>query len=149
MGILTAFLTMIIRFFVPESHKWEEEKEQGRTNGWATIDLMGVLFGSFACFGILYLWAIDCDWAIRGVGTCILLIAVTIGYLWPIRNYLSRNNETAEFRKATLSMMMVAAGLSGVALRVLGDPFFGLLRGLINCPKAWQVPSNTPSLLLH
>ncbi len=116
MGILPAFLTMIIRFYVPESHKWEQEKEQGRTNGWATVDLMGVLFGSFACFGILYLWAIDCDWITRAVGTAILLIAVTIGYLWPIRNYLSRNNETAEFRKATISMMMIAAGLSGVAL---------------------------------
>jgi hypothetical protein len=57
MGILPAFLTMIIRFFVPESHKWEEEKEQGRTNGWATIDLMGVLFGSFACFGATGLYA--------------------------------------------------------------------------------------------
>lgn len=116
MGILPALLTMLIRFFVPESESWEKEKEEGRTNGWATIDLIGVLIGSLACFGILYFWAENFPWAIRLAGTAILLCIVTMGYLYPIRNYLSRNNEPQEFRSATIKMMMVAAGLSGVAL---------------------------------
>lgn len=116
MGILPAFLTLFIRLFVPESHKWEEEKKQGRTSGWATIDLLGILVGSFACFGILYLWSFDSDWVTRALGTIFLLVIVTMGYLWPIRNYLARNNETPEFRRSTISTMMVAAGLSGVAL---------------------------------
>ena len=116
MGILPALLTMLIRIFVPESESWEKEKEEGRTNGWATVDLMGVLIGSFACFGILYLWAEDFAWPVRIGGTLGLLGVVTMGYLYPIRNYLERNNEPAEFRRSTIQMMMVAAGLSGVAL---------------------------------
>jgi MFS family permease len=116
MGILPALLTLLIRFFVPESQSWTEERTGGRTKGWATKDLLGVLVGSAACFGILGLWANDVIWVVRIVGTIGFLGVVTVGYLWPIRNYLSRNAETPEFRRATLSMMLIAAGISGVAL---------------------------------
>ncbi len=39
-------LTFFIRLFVPESHKWEQERGEGNTSNWATIDLLGVLVGS-------------------------------------------------------------------------------------------------------
>ncbi|MCY2945312.1 MAG: MFS transporter [Planctomycetota bacterium] len=116
MGILPALLTLGIRFFVPESQSWKEENTKGTTKGWATKDLLGILVGSVACFGILALWANDVDWAVRIVGTAGCLGVVTIGYLWPIRSYLARNDETPAFRRDTMSMMLIAAGLSGVAL---------------------------------
>src|SRR4029077_13225452 len=40
MGTLPALLTFLIRIFVPESEKWEQERERGSTNHWATQDLL-------------------------------------------------------------------------------------------------------------
>ena len=45
LGTLPALLTFFIRMFVPESEKWEKEKERGATSHWATQDLLGVLVG--------------------------------------------------------------------------------------------------------
>lgn len=116
MGVLPAILTLFIRLLVPESDRWTQEKEQGRTKGWETIDLTAVLGGAACCFGILALWATDPGWTIRLLGTAILLVLVTLGYLWPIRRYLDRSEIPAQGKSDILGLMLMGAGLSGVAL---------------------------------
>jgi SHS family sialic acid transporter-like MFS transporter len=116
MGILPALFTLVIRLFVRESDRWTHERDQGKTQGWETIDLTGVLIGAAACFGILYLWADDFSWPVRLGGTALFLIIVLAGYLWPIRNYLKRSGESSDAKRQILTMMLIGAALSGVAL---------------------------------
>src|SRR5262245_55227141 len=42
-GALPALLVFLIRLYVPESERWEAEKERGATSHWANRDLLGVL----------------------------------------------------------------------------------------------------------
>src|SRR5947209_7317174 len=58
LGAVPAFLTFFIRWFVPESSKWERERGKGATSHWATQDLLSVLVGAIAACGIIALWAI-------------------------------------------------------------------------------------------
>lgn len=118
-GALPAFLTMLIRLFVPESDKWTKEKEAGRASHWSERDLLGVLVGCAAACGIIALWALPKDkldlW-IRILGSAVGLVVVVLGYLYPARGYLARSGLSAEVRSMTLSRMLLGAGLSGVAL---------------------------------
>ena len=45
-GALPAFLTVFIIYFVPESRKWQAERDKGTTSHFATSDLWGVLIGA-------------------------------------------------------------------------------------------------------
>lgn len=45
LGAAPALLTFFFRLFVPESHKWEQEKGRGSTSQWAARDLLGVVVG--------------------------------------------------------------------------------------------------------
>ena len=56
-GAAPALLTFFIRLFVPESSKWEEERDSGKTSHWNNIDLLGVLTGCLAAIGIIYVWS--------------------------------------------------------------------------------------------
>jgi len=44
-GAAPALLCFFFRLFVPESQRWEEERQRGSTSHWATRDLLGVLIG--------------------------------------------------------------------------------------------------------
>jgi len=134
MGTLPAVLTFFFRIFVPESHKWEEEKAKGGTSHWATTDLLGVLIGALGPALIVYVWSFkevptqlgvfDLK-GIRIVGTLAGLAIAVIGYTFPVFRYLSRamyagNVGKAEFDKQspwpTVRLMLLGACLSGVAL---------------------------------
>lgn len=123
-GVFPAFLTILIQIFVPESHRWEEEKKKGSTSHWETRDLIGVLIGAAAALGMIALWALDLPWLVRIVGSLIALVVTTVGYLFPIRRYLQRQgatnarsaSENRSFDSKTIRRMLLAAGLSGVAL---------------------------------
>ena len=39
-GAVPALLTLFIRFFVPESRRWEKERSRGATSHWANRDLL-------------------------------------------------------------------------------------------------------------
>ena len=51
-----ALLILLIRLFVPESEKWETERERGHTSHWANADLFGVLIGAAAAVSIIWAW---------------------------------------------------------------------------------------------
>lgn len=120
-GALPALLIFLIRAFVPESEKWEEEHAKGTTSHWAKADLFGVLGGSMAALVII--WA----WSPAGVGpleatliTLIGLAAAGWGFLHPVRQYLGRavaaGSLPAEKRGEVVRLMLLGAGLSTVAL---------------------------------
>jgi MFS transporter, SHS family, sialic acid transporter len=124
---LPAVLTFLIQIFVPESHRWTEEKKSGATSHWEAPDLLGVLVGAAAACGMIYLLAAEEPWLsipIR-IGGCLAAFAVvTFGFLHPIRRYLHRlvlaqnlpGDAGRRENAFTLRRMLIGAGLSGVAL---------------------------------
>jgi MFS family permease len=119
-GAVPALLTLFIRLFVPESEKWVKEKEAGAASHWAGRDLFGVLVGAAAALGIIALWSPiwhePLPFALQVGGSLVGLVIVVIGYLLPAFGYLSRCGLMPEQKRRTLGRMLLAAGLSGVAL---------------------------------
>ena len=128
-GTLPALLTFFIRLFVPESQRWLHEQEHGRTSHWATQDLLGVVFGSLGPLLTIYLFAwrsttiggrtIVHTELILFLGLVLGLAVALVGYLYPVRRYLSRVRAAGGDKTDTspvISRMIIAAGLSGVAL---------------------------------
>jgi MFS family permease len=123
-GTLPALLTFLIRLFVPESQKWQEEKGRGHTSGWATRDLLGVVVGATGPALMVYLWAWEGPaWlphtpAARIAGSVLGLLVATAGYTYPLLRYLQRqaSGGAGPAWGPTLRRMLLAACLSGVAL---------------------------------
>jgi MFS family permease len=118
-GAVPALGTVLIRLLVPESEKWEKGKEAGRAAYWSRRDLLGVLIGAVAALGVISIWALppgDVAIPVRVLGSVAGLTVVVLGYLYPVRGYLSRSPLSAESRARTLRRMLLAAGLSGVPL---------------------------------
>ncbi|MFO0867816.1 MAG: MFS transporter [Pirellulales bacterium] len=132
LGIVPALLTFFIRIFVPESAKWEQEKEKGSTSNWATQDLLGVLLGALGPALMVYLYAYPAT-TLGGqelfthslglrLGAVVLGLAMAIlGYTYPVVRFLQRYQASgqagsSDFSRSTLRRMALAACLSGVAL---------------------------------
>jgi MFS family permease len=139
-GALPALLIFFIRLFVPESHKWEAERDQGGTSHWATRDLAGVLLGALGASAVIFVWSpvfeegaqlgsaagdgafVTPLWAngLRGIVTVAGLVVALVGYIYPVVRYLGRavaaNKLPAADRPRYVRRMLLGAGLSGVAL---------------------------------
>ncbi len=87
LGAAPALLTFLIRLFVPESARWEQERARGATDHWATVDLLGVLGGAAAALALIYLWAADAPFGVRLVGSLPWLLLIAAGYLYPVVRY--------------------------------------------------------------
>ncbi|RBP45754.1 sugar transport protein [Roseimicrobium gellanilyticum] len=120
-GAFPAILIFLIRIFVPESDKWEEEKKAGSTSFWSTPDLLGVLFGATVALFMIYAWSpmgFDATWAtivtITGFGMVIW------GFLLPVRRYLHRaasaGTMTHDTRITIRKNLLIGATLAGIAL---------------------------------
>jgi MFS family permease len=121
LGTLPAVLTFFFRMFVPESSKWEQEQGRGATSQWLTADLMGVLIGALGPALIVWVWAgseLGTAWKI--VATLLGVLVATAGYLFPVLRFLQRTCGSSASAKQeifqTICRMLLAAGLSGVAL---------------------------------
>lgn len=119
LGAVPALLTFFIRWFVPESEKWEKERGKGATSHWATQDLLSVFVGAIAACGIIYLWATEWHLGVRIAGSLVGFGIVTWGYTYPVLTYLKRAAAAGQVGadwRPTLKRMLLAATLSGVAL---------------------------------
>ena len=115
-GAMPAVLTLLIRLFVPESDKWEAEKASGKASNWSGRDLIAVLIGAAIGGGVLATWVASESWPLRVSVTFLGLAAVTVCFLFPARQYLTRTGLPTAERRRTLGRMLLAAGLSGVPL---------------------------------
>ncbi|MGE0756444.1 MAG: MFS transporter [Pirellulaceae bacterium] len=127
LGIAPALLTFFIRLFVPESSKWQEEKESGSTSHWATQDLIGVFIGALGPGLLVYLYAFpstgsfEHTMTVRLVATVLGVLLAVVGYTYPVLRYLQRLHAaqpagTPSEAGPTIRRMLLAACLSGVAL---------------------------------
>jgi MFS transporter, SHS family, sialic acid transporter len=122
LGTTPAALTFLIRLFVPESHKWEEEHKTGSTSHWVTADLFGVLIGALGPALIIAVWAYDFTGLFGRIALTLVGLAIAVvGYTYPVVRYLQRSLvasgslDQTEARR-TIKLMLLGACLSGVAL---------------------------------
>ncbi|QEL17900.1 MFS transporter [Limnoglobus roseus] len=115
-GAVPSLLTFLIRIFVPESERWEEGKAEGKTSHWSGRDLVGVLVGATAGAVTIGLSVVDIPNSLRLLGTLVGFVVVAGGFLYPVRKYVSRAGVSPEEQRRTIGRMLLAAGLSGVAL---------------------------------
>jgi len=119
---LPAIINFFILVFVPESHKWEEEKKSGSTSHWATMDLIGVLIACLAALGIIFVWSpmTTVGGAVAGLVTLVGLAIALWGYMHPMRQYMARSVAAGSTLTADRSIIMrnlfIGAGLAAVAL---------------------------------
>lgn len=119
---LPAIINFFILIFVPESHKWEEEKKSGSTSHWATMDLMGVLIACVAALAIIYVWSpmTSLGGAVAGAVTLVGLAIALWGYMHPMRQYMARSVAAGSTLTADRNVIMrnlfIGAGLAAVAL---------------------------------
>jgi MFS family permease len=137
-GALPALLVFFIRLFVPESHKWEAERDKGGTSHWATRDLLGVLGGAIGAATVVFLWspsfnvafrrAVDIPAtesstalnAFRLVGSIIGLGIALWGFMFPVLRYLERAERAGDLDEGDRGRckwrLLLGACLAGVAL---------------------------------
>jgi MFS family permease len=120
-GALPALLVFGIRLLVPESERWQREKEKGSTQHWARRDLLGIVTGGAGACLVIYAWSPALTSAgFRVAGTVVGLVVAVWGFMLPLRQYVRRAELagaiSAGSRKEILRLMVVGAGLAGVAL---------------------------------
>ncbi|HXG48535.1 MAG TPA: MFS transporter, partial [Methylomirabilota bacterium] len=120
-GALPAALIFFIRLFVPESARWERERDRGATSHWAAADLNGVLIGCVGALTIVYLWSpVGPSAGPACAGSALGFAVALLGYLHPVRKYLSRAERSgllaAGVRPRVLHHLYLGTGLAGVAL---------------------------------
>ena len=127
-GAVPALFIFFIRIFVPESEKWQHEKNTGSTSHWQTSDLLGVLGGCVAAGAVIVVWspAVTSPW-IQWPVTVVGVIIAMFGYMYPVKRYLFRA-DAAAVTAGTAAMshggetgsvmrrLLLGAGLTGVAL---------------------------------
>jgi MFS transporter, SHS family, sialic acid transporter len=141
MGIVPALLTFFIRLFVPESDKWKNEQQQGKTSHWATLDLLGVLLGALGPIMMVITYVQTEDIPLRVLATLAGIAIAIVGYTYPVVRYLQRLHKSKEpTEKISVSpiirRMLLAACLSGIAL-------LGTWGSVQNAP-AWVDQNNRP-----
>jgi SHS family sialic acid transporter-like MFS transporter len=139
-GAVPALLVFLIMRLVPESHKWEAERDQGATSHWATRDLLGVVLGAIGAAMVVVLWSPGFSYIVRrfasgdlpndevpalaqvfrGVGSVLGLGIACVGFIYPVARYLSRAERVGTLdagdRSRCLRHLLFGACLAGVAL---------------------------------
>lgn len=120
-GALPALLIFLIRLFVPESAKWEEERAKGATSHWATADVLGVVIGGIAALTIVWSWSPSGLAPVGAIAVTIVGLAIAlVGFLYPVRQYLGRAMAARQLAPETSRLvkrhMLLGAALAAVAL---------------------------------
>ena len=120
-GALPALLIFLIRMGVPESDKWQAEKDRGATSHWLKADLLGVVVGSLTALSIIWAWSPAGLAAGPAALVTVLGLAVAaVGYLYPVLRFLGRAEAAGTLAAGSgrhvIAMMFFGAGLAGVTL---------------------------------
>jgi MFS family permease len=120
-GALPALLIFLIRMGVPESDKWQAEKDRGATSHWLKADLVGVLIGAVAALSIIWAWSPAGLTAGPAALVTVLGLAVSaVGYVYPVLRFLGRSEAAGTLAAGSgrhvIAMMFFGAGLAGVTL---------------------------------
>ena len=137
-GALPAIIMFFIMRIVPESHKWEEERDKGATSHWATRDLLGVLIGAIGALGVIFIWSPvfrsmfvastgDAQASlggvvngVRAVLTVVGVAAALIGFMYPVVRYMTRAEQAGVLgpgdRRRCVNRLIFGSCLAGVAL---------------------------------
>jgi MFS transporter, SHS family, sialic acid transporter len=139
-GALPALLIFFIRLFVPESEKWEAERQQGATSHWATRDLFGVVIGALGAIAVITVWSpffkafaggvfsdgenpsgvSSAGQFVRLSVTGIGLVVALVGYIYPVVRYLGRSERAGSLQAGDqhryIKRMLLGACLAGVPL---------------------------------
>ncbi len=139
-GALPALLVLFVRLFVPESHRWEAQRDQGATSHWATRDLLGVLVGAIGASAVVAMWSPLYEQLVgtlsqqpggplvlppvatiaRMLGSVLGLTMALVGYSFPVVRYLGRAERAKQLapgdRGKYVRRMLLGAALAGVAL---------------------------------
>jgi len=135
-GALPALLMYFVMRFVPESHKWESERDKGATSHWATRDLLGVVVGAIGAGLVVVLWSpafraifppltpqVDVPLVPqigRGIVSVLGLGVALVGFMFPVVQYLSRAESAGALgegdRGKCIRRLLFGACLAGVAL---------------------------------
>jgi MFS transporter, SHS family, sialic acid transporter len=120
LGAAPAILTFFIRLAVPESEKWQQQRDKGSTSSWATKDLLGVVVGAFGALLMVFVWLREFSLPIRMVGSLVGLAIALVGYIYPVLRFLQRSRHTmagsTDEVRSTVRRLLIGACLSGVAL---------------------------------
>lgn len=141
-GALPALLIFFIQIFVPESHKWEEEKASGATSHWSNSDLLGVLLGGLVSLIIIYIWSplTPVGKGVAGVLTVVGLVAVIWGFVFPVRRYLARSGAAGGMNEAARAKVMRHLALGGL---IAGVALLGTWGAAQQAPKwSTEIPAN-------
>ncbi|MBL9143523.1 MAG: MFS transporter [Verrucomicrobiaceae bacterium] len=141
-GALPALLIFFIQIFVPESHKWEEEKASGATSHWSNTDLLGVLLGGLVSLIIIYIWSplTPVGKGVAGVLTVVGLFAVIWGFVFPVRRYLARSGAAGGMNEAARAQVMRHLALGGL---IAGVALLGTWGAAQQAPKwSTEIPAN-------
>jgi MFS transporter, SHS family, sialic acid transporter len=121
-GAVPALLTFFIQLLVPESKRWQHEKQQGSTSHWASRDLLAVIAGTAGPLVMILLWVPDSAYSlgVRIVGSIAGVALAVVGFIFPVFRYLRRAGIASAGQALavgpTLRRMLLGACLSGVAL---------------------------------
>jgi len=138
-GALPALLMFFIMRLVPESHKWEAERDKGATSHWATRDLYGVLVGAIGAGLVVVMWSpvfrsvfsVESNDAtlgsvgvfanvIRAVLSVVGIGIALVGFMFPVVRYLRRAEASGALdegdRDRCVRRLVFGACLAGVAL---------------------------------
>ena len=120
-GALPALLVFLIRLFVPESKRWEEEKARGATSHWSNGDLVGVAVGCLASLAIIWVWSPIGAGPFAAIAVTVAGVAVALwGFVFPVNRYLGRAVAAGSLRpgdrRLVIKHMLLGAALAGVVL---------------------------------
>lgn len=141
-GALPALLIFFIQIFVPESHKWEEEKASGATSHWSNSDLLGVLLGGLVSLIIIYIWSplTPVGKGVAGLLTVVGLVAVIWGFVFPVRRYLARSGAAGGMNEEARAKVMRHLALGGL---IAGVALLGTWGAAQQAPKwSTEIPAN-------
>lgn len=131
LGAVPALLTFFIRIFVPESARWEHERDKGVTSHWMPADLLGVLVGGLGAIAIIVVWVKELPMglrvlfgqagiyvdpqqmdlivlSLRVVGSIGGFYVALRGYTYPVKKFLMRSDAAESARHDNLAAAVAA-----------------------------------------